>query len=115
MPDPTIVQTIDMGTPMESEEGLQIIDVLNEVGDVRAMSGPLVTFVGTLLGATGPIDNLTRVEAYRCPGGIFLHAVTTDGPHWATGGATVAEAVAAIEDPDLRHTIASVLADATIT
>jgi hypothetical protein len=46
---------------------------------------------------------------YACPHGIFLHGVTADGPHWATGGTTVAEAIAAIEDSDVRDDVAAAL------
>ena len=60
---------IDMGTPMESLEGLTIIDALNEVSEVRALSGRLVTFVGTRLGSTGPVAGLVDCEVYACPNG----------------------------------------------
>jgi hypothetical protein len=100
---------IDMGAPMESLEGLTIIDVLNEVSDVRALSGRLITFIGKHLGSTGPVVGLADVEVYACPHGIFLHGVTADGPHWATGGTTVAEAIAAIEDSDVRDDVAAAL------
>jgi hypothetical protein len=84
----TELQTIDMGVSMETEEGLEIIDVLNEVSEVRAMAGHLVTFVGALVGTSGPIGDLTTIEAYRCRAGVLLHAVTASGPHWAVGGTT---------------------------
>jgi hypothetical protein len=108
MPDAD-VHVIDMGTPMESLEGLTIIDILNEVSEVRALSGRLVTFVGTRLGSTGPVAGLADVEAYACPGGTFLHGVTMDGPHWATGGATIADATQAIEDDVVRDIVAAAL------
>jgi hypothetical protein len=101
---------IDMGTQMESLEGLTIIDALNEVSEVRALSGRLVTFVGTRLGSTGPVADLADVEVYACPMGTFLHGVTTDGPHWGAGGATVADAIAAIEDDEVRDDVAAALA-----
>ena len=106
---------IDMGTPMESLEGLTIIDILNEVSEVRALSGRLVTFVGTRVGSTGPVAGLADVEAYACPNGTFLHGVTIDGPHWAYGGATMAAAIEAIEDDDVRDDVAAALASHGLT
>ena len=106
---------IDMGTPMESLEGLTIIDALNEVSEVRALSGRLVTFVGTRLGSTGPVSGLLDCEVYACPNGIFLHGVTADGPHWASAGSTVAEAIGAIEDDDVRERVAAALASHGLT
>lgn len=103
------IHTIDMGTPMESLEGLAIIDVLNEIGDVRALAGALVTFTGTHLGATGPVAGMADVEAYACPGGAFLHGIVAGGPNWATGGPTIADAVAAIEDDDARALVGAAL------
>ena len=106
---------IDMGTPMESLEGLTIIDALNEVSEVRALSGQLVTFVGTRLGSTGPVAGLVDCEVYACPNGRFLHGVTADGPHWAAAGSTVAEAIGAIEDESVGAEIAAALAARGLT
>ena len=99
-----------MGVSMETEEGLEIIDVLNEVSEVRAMAGPLVTFVGALVGTSGPIGDLTTIEAYRCAAGVLLHAVTASGPHWAVGGTTGAEAVSMIQDSSLHPPVTAWLA-----
>jgi hypothetical protein len=104
------LQTIDMGVSMETEEGLEIIDVLNEVSEVRAMAGHLVTFVGALVSTSGPIGNLTSIEAYRCSAGVLLHAVTASGPHWAVGGTTGAEAVSMIQDSSLHPPVTAWLA-----
>lgn len=104
------LQTIDMGVSMETEEGLEIIDVLNEVSEVRAMAGHLVTFVGALVGTSGPMGDLATIEAYRCSAGLLLHAVTASGPHWAVGGTTGAEAVSMIEETSLRAPVTAWLA-----
>ncbi len=104
------LQTIDMGVSMETEEGLEIIDVLNEVSEVRAMAGHLVIFVGALVGTSGPIGDLTTIEAYRCAAGVLLHAVTASGPHWAVGGTTGAEAVSMIQDASLHPPVIAWLA-----
>ena len=104
------LQTIDMGVSMETEEGLEIIDVLNEVSEVRAMAGHLVTFVGALVGRSGPLGDLTTIEAYRCSGGVLLHVVTASGPHWAVGGTTGTEAVALIQDASLHQPVTAWLA-----
>ena len=75
-------QTIDMGVSMETEEGLAIIDALNEVSDVLSMEGPRVTFVSE---APRRLDGPERVEAvalFRCPRGLFLFIQETSGPHW---------------------------------
>ena len=95
--------TIEMGASMETEEGLAIIDALNEVSDVLAMEGPRVTFVGDgplSLGATG---RLTAVDAYRCPRGLFIFLQEPEGPHWAVAAGTVEETLEAIHEGEVRE------------
>lgn len=99
---PTDNQTIDMGTSMETEEGLAIIDSLNEVSDVTAMSGSTVTFVGngpTSLGATGRLEG---VDLYTCSRGVFLFFTEPEGPHWAVSGETPTAAVEQIREEEIR-------------
>ena len=94
--------TIDMGASMETEEGLAIIDALNEVSDVLAMEGSRVTFVAdapTRLGGTG---RLREIEAYTCPRGVFLFFQEPHGPHWAVSGTTTDDVIAAIHEEDVR-------------
>ena len=75
-------QVIDMGVNMETEEGLAIIDALNEVSDVLAMEGPRVTFLAEAPQiVTGP-ERFAGIELYRCPRGAFLFFQEPDGPHW---------------------------------
>jgi hypothetical protein len=76
-------QTIDMGASMETEEGLAIIDALNEVSDVVAMDGPRVRFVAESPIQLGPAGRVTGVELYRCGRGVFLLFTEPQGPHWA--------------------------------
>ena len=75
-------QTIDMGASMETEEGLAIIDALNEVSDVLAMEGPRVTFVGDGPEALAAPERLAGIALYRCPRGVFLFFQERAGPHW---------------------------------
>ena len=115
MPD-TEQATIDMGASMETEEALEIIDALNEVSDVSAMSGPHVTFIGTKVatmagiggGATG--WGLAGVDVYSCPRGWFILFRAQSGPHWCAAGSGASEAVAAIEDEGLRELVHQQLA-----
>jgi hypothetical protein len=75
-------QTIRMGASMETEEGLAIIDALNEVTDVLAMEGERVTFLAEApTVVTGP-ERFAGIELYRCPRGAFLFFREPDGPHW---------------------------------
>jgi hypothetical protein len=97
--------TIDMGASMETEEALNIIDALNEVSDVLSMSGPHVTFVGTKVAALANVGELAGVDVYSCPRGWFILFRTTNGPHWCTAGSDASEAVAAVEDDDLREIV----------
>jgi len=76
-------QTIDMGASMETEEGLAIIDALNEVSDVLSMEGPRVTFVGEGPEPLTPPARLQGIDLYRCPRGLFLLFKEAQGPHWA--------------------------------
>ena len=76
-------QTIDMGASMETEEGLAIIDALNEVSDVLAMDGARVTFVGEGPESVPAPERLAGIDRYRCPRGVFLLFREPQGPHWA--------------------------------
>jgi hypothetical protein len=75
-------QTIRMGASMETEEGLAIIDALNEVSDVLAMEGDRVTFVAEPPAALSAPERLSAIELYRCPRGVFLFVQEPEGPHW---------------------------------
>ncbi len=75
-------QTIQMGASMETEEGLAIIDALNEVSDVLSMEGERVTFLADApVNVSGP-ERFAGIELYRCPRGVFLFFKEPDGPHW---------------------------------
>ena len=65
-------QTLDMGVSMETEEGLAIIDALNEVSDVLAMAGPQVTFKAEAPRPLTTPERLSEAPLYRCPRGLFL-------------------------------------------
>ncbi len=103
--------TIDMGASMETEEGLAIIDALNDVSDVLAMEGARVTFVAEgepkRLGGVGRVH---EIEAYRCPRGTFLFIQEPEGPHWAVAGADDDEAIGAIHEDDIREHVRQKLA-----
>ena len=75
-------QTIDMGVSMETEEGLAIIDALNEVSDVLAMEGPRVTFVSEPAKRVDGPERVEGVQLFRCPRGLFLFIQEASGPHW---------------------------------
>ena len=75
-------QTISMGASMETEEGLAIIDALNEVSDVLAMEGERVTFVAEPPAALSGPERLAAIELYRCPRGVFLLFKEPAGAHW---------------------------------
>ena len=75
-------QTIDMGVSMETEEGLAIIDALNEVSDVLSMDGPRVTFLSEAPRRVDAPERVETVELYRCPRGLFLFIQEQSGPHW---------------------------------
>lgn len=81
-------QTIDMGASMETEEGLAIIDALNEVTDVLAMDGPRVTFTADAPQPLSAPERLKGIELYRCPRGLFLFFQEADGPHWGVAVAS---------------------------
>jgi hypothetical protein len=98
-------QTIDMGTSMETEHGLTIIDALNEVTDVLAMSGSEVTFAGTKVAGLAGSGRIDGVDVYSCAGGLFILVRVSGGPHWATSGSTASEAVGAIDDEALREQV----------
>ena len=104
MPD-TEQLTIDLGASMETESALEIIDALNEVSDVSAMSGPNVTFAGTKVASLPNVGDLAGVDIYSCPRGWFILFRTATGPHWCTSGTTASEAVAAIQDDTLREIV----------
>ena len=75
-------QTISMGASMETEEGLAIIEALNEVTDVLAMEGERVTFTADPPVPLSAPERLNAVELFRCPRGLFLFFQEPDGPHW---------------------------------
>ncbi|HEU5318082.1 MAG TPA: hypothetical protein VFX49_18360 [Chloroflexota bacterium] len=75
-------QTLDMGVSMETEDGLAIIDALNEVSDVLAMAGPKVTFKAHApVPLTAP-ERLAGAQLYRCPRGLFLFFREADSTGW---------------------------------
>ncbi len=98
-------QTIDMGASMETEEGLAIIDALNEVSDVQAMTGREVTFVGEPRGAVEPAGRIAGADFYACPRGWFVLRREPAAPHWAVAGADLATAVEMIEDEDVQAAV----------
>lgn len=75
-------QTLDMGVSMETEEGLAIIDALNEVSDVLAMAGPQVTFKAEAPRPLTAPDRLSAVQLFRCPRGLFLFFREADSTGW---------------------------------
>ncbi|HVG97868.1 MAG TPA: hypothetical protein VNK05_13265 [Chloroflexota bacterium] len=99
-------QTIDMGASMETEEGLAIIDALNEVSDVLAMAGPEVTFVATARGTVAPAGRLPGADLFECPRGWFVLCREADGPHWAVTGDDLAGALEAIHEAEVRDAVA---------
>jgi hypothetical protein len=103
LPSPE-TQTIDMGASMETLEALDIIDALNEVSDVQAMAGSEVTFTGTRVAAAG--EGAAGAEAYRCPRGWFILLKSGEGAHRCVTGATLIDALASVDDPDLRAALA---------
>ncbi|MBI3973995.1 MAG: hypothetical protein HY332_22175 [Chloroflexi bacterium] len=98
-------QTIDMGTSMETEEGLAIIDNLNAVTDVLAMAGSEVKFLGTPVTTLTNVGQLAGVDVFSCPRGWFILFRVPGGPHWSVAGSDASEAVAAIDDDDLREVV----------
>lgn len=98
-------QMIDMGASMETEEGLAIIDALNEVSDVQAMAGQEVTFIGELRAAAAPVGRLAGADFYACPRGWFVLCREAAGPHWAVAGADLATALWMIEDENVRDAV----------
>src|SRR5438552_1292500 len=104
MPDTEQV-TVDMGASMETEAALEIIDALNDVSDVSAMSGPNVTFAGTKVAAMAKVGDLAGIDVYSCPRGWLILFRTAAGPHWCTSGTDASEAVAAVQDDTLREIV----------
>ncbi|MGI8424042.1 MAG: hypothetical protein ACR2NO_08040 [Chloroflexota bacterium] len=98
--------TIDMGASMETDEGLAIIDALNEVSDILAMDGPRVTFFGDGPESVGATGRLTGVHVYRCPRGVFVLFQEADGPHWAVSGASASDVIEQIRDNAIRAHVA---------
>jgi hypothetical protein len=98
-------QTIDMGASMETEEGLAIIDALNEVSDVLAMEGARVTFVGERKASLAPAGRLAGADVYQCPRGWFVLCREAAGPHWAVAGPGLGEALAAIHEDAVREAV----------
>jgi hypothetical protein len=101
--------TIDMGASMETEEALAIIDNLNQVTDVQAMSGPEVTFIGTRATSLAPVQELEGIDVYSCPRGFLILFRQAAGPHGSAAGSDLPEAVAAIEDEGLRRLVSAQL------
>jgi hypothetical protein len=99
-------QTIDMGASMETEEGLAIIDALNDVSDVLAMAGPEVTFVAVARGTVAPAGRLPGADLFECPRGWFVLCREAGGPHWAVTGDDLGAALEAIHEPGVRDAIA---------
>ena len=97
--------TIDMGVSMETEEGLAIIDALNEVSDVLAMAGPRVTFTADAPARLGEVGRLRAVDVYTCPRGTFVFMQEREGPHWAVAAETPTAAVEAIHEDDIREQV----------
>jgi hypothetical protein len=98
-------QTIDMGASMETEEGLAIIDALNEVSDVQAMAGREVTFVGERRATVAPAGRLPGADLYACPRGWLVLCREAEGAHWAVGGPDLAGALAGIHEDGVRDAI----------
>lgn len=94
--------TIDMGASMETEEGLAIIDLLNDVSDVLAMDGSKVTFVSEAPQSLGTAGHLTAIELYQCPRGAFILLQEPEGPHRAVAGETAPAAAAGIPEDEIR-------------
>lgn len=103
--------TIDMGASMETEEGLAIIDALNEVSDVQAMAGSRVTFIGTRVAGLRGVGQIEGIDVFSCPRGWFVLFRVPGGPHWSVAGSDVSEAAAAVEDEQLRETVLRQLRD----
>jgi hypothetical protein len=78
----TVDQIVDMGASMETEEGLAIIDALNEVSDVLAMEGSRVTFKAESPRPLTPPERLKAARLYRCPRGLFLFFEESKGANW---------------------------------
>lgn len=95
-------QTIDMGASMETEEALAIIDALNEVSDVLALSGSQVTFVGAAVAALGPQGRWPGIDVYSCSRGWFILFREAQGAHWAAAAADLPAALAAVPETDAR-------------
>jgi hypothetical protein len=98
-------QTIDMGASMETEEGLAIIDALNEVSDVLAMAGPEVTFVGHKRVTVAPAGRLPEAVLFACPRGWFILGREAQGASWPAYGADLPAALEAIEEDDVRAAV----------
>jgi hypothetical protein len=103
--------TIDMGASMETEEGLAIIDALNEVSDVQAMAGREVTFIGQRRASVAPLSHLADqaqlegADIYECPRGWVILFRVAEGPSWCVAGERLEEALDDIEDEDLQDAL----------
>jgi hypothetical protein len=105
-------QTIDMGASMETEQGLAIIDALNDVSDVQSMAGSEVAFAGTRVATFAGPGNLEGIDVFSCTRGWFiLFRVAGGGPNWCTAGSEASEAVVAIDDDALRERVRQQLRD----
>ena len=97
--------TIDMGASMETEEGLAIIDALNEVSDVQAMAGREVTFLGLRRASVAPLEGLAGAEFYECPRGWLILLRPDEGPSTCVAGEALEEALDDVEDEDLQDAL----------
>ena len=98
-------QLIDMGASMETEEGLAIIDALNEVSDVQTRAGQEVTFIGEARGTVAPAGRIAGADFYACPRGWFVLCREAAGPHWAVAGADLTTTLGMIEDESVRDAV----------
>jgi hypothetical protein len=105
------MQTIDMGASMETEQGLAIIDALNDVSDVQSMAGSKVAFAGTRVATFAGPGNLDGIDVFSCPRGWFILFRVAGGPNWCTAGSEASEAAAAIDDDALRERVLQQLRD----
>jgi hypothetical protein len=97
--------TIDMGASMETEEGLAIIDALNEISDVQAMAGREVTFVGRRRASVTSLGEIEGADFYECPRGWLILLRPDEGPSTCVAGEALEEALDDVEDEDLQDAL----------
>jgi hypothetical protein len=97
--------TIDMGASMETEEGLAIIDALNEISDVQAMAGREVTFLGRRRASVTSLGELEGADFYECPRGWLILLRPVEGASWCVAGEALEEALDDVEDEDLQDVL----------